>query len=185
MYEEEEQHFFKSVAAGIRDLLITLTVVFLMVTYVAQLTNVSGQSMYPTLNDHDWLVIEKVSMRITPLERFDVVVFPYANNAKVHYIKRIIGLPGETVDIRDGKIYVDGQELQDPFAYEPIYGEDSFTTSFPVTVGEGEYFVMGDNRNNSSDSRYADVGLISRQKIIGKALIRVFPLTHIELIDHS
>lgn len=179
----ESKKALKEAIIWIRDLAIVLAIVWLFITFVGQLTNVSGQSMYPTLNDNDWILIEKVTMRVSGFDRYDVVVFPYANNPKINYIKRVIGLPGDTVDIKDGKILINGEVLQEPVAYEPITGEENFTTQFPAVVPEAAYFVMGDNRNNSSDSRYSDVGFIHKKDIVGKGFLRIFPFTQIGFVD--
>ena len=133
-------------------LLIVLALTFLVVTYVGQRTKVSGSSMEPTLSDGDNLIVDKISYRFSEPERFDIIVFPFRYAEKTYYIKRIIGLPGETVYIDDsGNIYIDGELLAESYGKEPI--TDPGRAYEPITLGENEYFVMGDNRNNSSDSR--------------------------------
>ena len=133
-------------------LLIVLVMTFLVVTYVGQRTKVIGSSMSPTLTDGDNLIVDKISYRFHDPERFDIVVFPFRYADKTYYIKRIIGLPGETVYIdEEGNIYIDGEVLNEHFGKEVI--QDPGRAYEPVKLGTDEYFVLGDNRNNSSDSR--------------------------------
>ena len=128
-------------------LLIVLALTFLVVTYVGQRTKVSGSSMEPTLSDGDNLIVDKISYRFSEPERFDIIVFPFRYAEKTYYIKRIIGLPGETVYIDDsGNIYIDGELLAESYGKEPI--TDPGRAYEPITLGENEYFVMGDNRNS-------------------------------------
>ena len=142
-------------------LLIVLVMTFLVVTYVGQRTKVIGSSMSPTLADGDNLIVDKISYRFHDPERFDIVVFPFRYAEKTYYIKRIIGLPGETVYIdEEGTIYIDGEVLNENFGKEVI--QDPGRAYEPVKLGTDEYFVLGDNRNNSSDSRDPVVGNIHR-----------------------
>ena len=153
-------------------LLIVLVMTFLVVTYVGQRTKVIGSSMSPTLTDGDNLIVDKISYRFHDPERFDIVVFPFRYADKTYYIKRIIGLPGETVYIdEEGTIYIDGEVLNENFGKEVI--QDPGRAYEPVKLGPDEYFVLGDNRNNSSDSRDPVVGNILRDELIGKAWIRI------------
>lgn len=165
-------------------LLGVLIVTFLIVTYVGQRTNVSGASMEPTLHDGDNLIVDKISYRFEEPQRFDIIVFPFRYKEKTYYIKRIIGLPGETVYIdEEGQIYIDGEVLEESYGKEVI--EDPGRAYEPITLGEDEYFVMGDNRNNSSDSRDPVVGNIHRDELIGKAWMRIWPFNKIGMIKHQ
>lgn len=165
-------------------LLGVLIVTFLIVTYVGQRTNVSGASMEPTLHDGDNLIVDKISYRFEEPQRFDIIVFPFRYKEKTYYIKRIIGLPGETVYIdEEGHIYIDGEVLEESYGKEVI--EDPGRAYEPITLGEDEYFVMGDNRNNSSDSRDPVVGNIHRDELIGKAWMRIWPFNKIGMIKHQ
>ena len=139
--------------------------------------------MYDTLENGDNLILEKLSYRFHEPERFDIVVFRYTHKKNTFYIKRVIGLPGETVQIVDSKIYINGEILEENYGYEPI--QDAKRASQPITLGEDEYFVLGDNRNNSKDSRYEDVGNISRDRLIGRAFIRIWPLSDFGLLKHQ
>ena len=165
-------------------LLVVLILTFLVVTYVGQRTKVSGSSMEPMLSDGDNLIVDKLSYRFSEPERFDIIVFPFRYAKKTYYIKRIIGLPGETVFIdEEGNIYINDELLSESYGREVI--EDPGRAYEPVTLGENEYFVLGDNRNNSSDSRDPVVGNIHRDEFIGKAWVRIWPLNKMGMIKHQ
>lgn len=162
-------------------ILIILVVTFLVVQFVGQKTTVNGVSMYPTLEDGDSLIVDKVTYKFSDPKRFDIVVFPFQYQEDTYYIKRVIGLPGETVQIVEGVIYINGQPLTEDYGWETI--EKAGLASDPITLGEDEYFVLGDNRNNSSDSREPSVGNVSKSSIIGKAWIRIWPLTGLGFVN--
>lgn len=165
-------------------LLIVLCLTFLFITYVGQRTRVKGESMMPTLHDHDNLIVDKLTYRFSDPKRYDIIVFPYQYKAKTYYIKRIIGLPGETVLIdTDGNIYINGEILEEDYGAEVIVNPGRAGTE--ITLGDDEYFVLGDNRNNSSDSRDPSVGNIKRSDIIGKAWIRIWPLSDFGILKHQ
>ncbi len=161
-------------------LLLFCGIAFLIVHFVGERTVVSGESMYPTLLDGDNLIIDKISYRFFNPDRFDIIVFPFQYQEGTYYIKRVIGLPGETVQILDGAIYINGRLLRESYGSEEI--RNPGTASSEITLGADEYFVLGDNRNNSSDSREPSVGMIARDKIIGKALLRIWPLSEFGLV---
>ncbi len=155
-------------------ILSVLLVAYLVVHYVGQRTEVIGESMEFTLMDGDNLLVDKLSYRFHDPERFDIIVFPYQYEEATYYIKRIIGLPGETVQInKDGEIFVNGEKLEEYYGREVI--EDPHRAIDPILLGDDEYFVLGDNRNNSKDSRWEDVGNIKRSEITGKVFVRVYP----------
>ena len=165
-------------------LLVVLSLTFLVVTYVGQRTKVSGSSMEPMLYDGDNLIVDKLSYRFSEPERFDIIVFPFRYAEKTYYIKRIIGLPGETVYIDEkGNIYINDELLKESYGMEVIV--DPGRAYETVELGENEYFVMGDNRNNSADSRDPVVGNIHRDEFIGKAWMRIWPLNKMGMIKHQ
>lgn len=170
---------------GWMALYIVLIIAFtwFVVTFVGQRTEVSGSSMETTLSDKDQLIVDKMTYRFRDPKRYDIVVFPYQYQDNTYYIKRIIGLPGETVQILSGMVYIDGMRLDEHYGNEIM--ENPGIAEEPLTLGEDEYFVLGDNRNNSSDSRASDVGLIHRKDLIGRAWIRVWPLSQIGVIHHE
>lgn len=182
--------FFREVFSTLLYVAVVLGLTYLLITYVGQRTVVDGASMEPTLADGDNLIVDKISYRFQDPERFDIIVFPFQYQEGVYYIKRIIGLPGETVWIdTDGSIYIDSGEgmtlLEESYGKQVISPEHIGRAANPIVLGEEEYFVLGDNRNNSSDSRTDMVGNIKRDDIIGKAWVRVWPLSDFEVVAHQ
>lgn len=171
-------------------LLGVLCLTWLVITFVGQRTEVDGSSMEPTLYDKDNLIVDKISYRFRDPQRFDIIVFPFKypdeNGNTTYYIKRIIGLPGETVQIdQQGNIYINGEILEENYGREVIDPDHIGIASSPIVLGEDEYFVMGDNRNHSSDSRTQIVGNIKRKDIIGRAWVRIWPLSKIGVLKHQ
>lgn len=164
-------------------IVIVVVVSYLVVTFVGQRTQVSGESMETTLSDGDHLIVDKISYRFRDPKRYDIVVFPYRYEKNTYYIKRLIGLPGETVQIVDGYVYIDGVQLGEHYGNALI--NDPGLAAEPVTLGEDEYFVLGDNRNNSQDSRSANVGVIRRDELLGRAWVRIWPLNKFGVIKHE
>ena len=161
----------KGWGTAIRELIETLIltlVVFLLIRFALPNFRIEGFSMEPNFHDGQYLFVNKLEYALHPPERGDVVVFLPPNQTARDFIKRVIGLPGERVEIVDGVIYIGGVVLREPYPLNP--GSYSFG---PVTVAEGEYFVLGDNRNNSSDSH--SWGMLPEKKIIGKAWISYWP----------
>ncbi len=165
-------------------LLVVLVITYLVIHFVGQRTQVQGESMEPMLQDGDNLIVDKITYHFKAPQRFDIIVFPFQYKEDTYYIKRIIGLPGETVQITgEGTIYIDGEVLEEGYGREVI--RDPGNAYSPVTLGEDEYFVLGDNRNNSSDSRSSSVGLIHRKDIIGRAWVRIWPFSKISVLKHQ
>ncbi|WP_034452117.1 signal peptidase I [Butyrivibrio sp. AE2032] len=167
---------FKEILSTVLYLLVIFVLTFLFITFIAQRTEVSGSSMEPTLQDRDSLLVDKVSYRFHDPDRFDIIIFPYKYGDKQYFIKRVIGLPGETVRVDyDGNIYINGNILEENYGAEVII--DPGVAATEITLGEGEFFVMGDNRNHSMDSRDPSVGNISKKDILGRAFIRIYPFS--------
>lgn len=165
-------------------LLVVLCAAYLIITYVGQRTQVSGSSMETTLSDGDNLLVDKITYRFSEPKRFDIIVFPFQYDTDTYYIKRIIGMPGETVQIDyDGNIYINGSLLEESYGREVI--QNPGRAAEPITLGKDEYFVMGDNRNNSSDSRDPSVGNIHRKDIIGRAWVRIWPFSKFGVLKHQ
>lgn len=165
-------------------LLAVVCIAYLIVTYVGQRTQVSGGSMETTLSNGDHLLVDKISYRFKDPERFDIIVFPFQYDKDTYYIKRIIGMPGETVQIDyDGNIHINGKILEEDYGREVILNPGRAYE--PIELGEDEYFVMGDNRNSSSDSREPAVGNIHKSDIIGKAFVRIWPLSEFGILKHQ
>ncbi len=178
----------KSIGRELLEWLIYIAIIvgvtYLIITYVGVKTKVSGSSMETTLHDSDSLIVDKLSYNFMEPERYDIVVFPYEYEENVYYIKRIIGLPGETVQIIDGLVYINGDVLE-----SDVYGtelmESAGIAETPIVLGEDEYFVLGDNRNHSADSRDQSVGVLSGEDLIGKAWIRIWPISQFGALDNE
>ena len=161
----------KNIGKSLLGLLLYFVLIFgaayLFGHFVVGQVAVDGPSMNDTLQDGDRLLMNKFTYRFKQLDRYQIVVFKYAYDTDTDYIKRVIGLPGETVQIDDdGNIYIDGELLEENYGKEVI--EDPGMAVDEITLGDGEYFVLGDNRNNSEDSRYADIGMVKKRYIVGK-----------------
>ena len=164
-------------------IVIVVAASYVVVTFVGQRTQVSGESMETTLADGDHLIVDKISYRFRDPKRYDIVVFPYRYAENTYYIKRIIGLPGETVQITDGYVYINGTLLDEHYGNAVM--NNPRLAAEPDTMGPDEYFVLGDNRNNSQDSRSANVGVIHRDELLGRAWIRIWPLDRFGVIKHE
>ena len=183
-HKQKMKNILKEVLSTSIYLLVVLCVAYLIITYVGQRTQVSGSSMESTLSDGDNLIVDKISYRLGEPERFDIIVFPFQYEPKTYYIKRIIGMPGETIEIDDyGTIYINGEVLEENYGREVMI--TAGVASEPIVLGDDEYFVLGDNRNNSSDSRTASVGNIKREDIIGRAWLRIWPLSEFGILQHQ
>lgn len=184
MEKEKKKINLKDTVSFIIYIAVVFVITYLVITYVGQRTEVIGTSMEYTLSDGDNLIVDKISYRFHDPERFDIIVFPYQYKEDTYYIKRIIGLPGETVQIDDdGTIYIDGEELKESYGREVI--KNPGTAAEPIKLGEGEYFVLGDNRNASSDSRDPSVGIIKQDDIVGRAWLRIYPFSKFGFIKHK
>ena len=176
----------KEMISTLAYLLGVLCLTWLVITFVGQRTEVDGSSMEPMLSDMDNLIVDKITYRFADPKRFDIIVFPFKQQENTFYIKRIIGLPGETVQIDEqGNIYINGELLQENYGREIIAPENVGIAINPIVLGEDEYFVMGDNRNNSIDSRKEIVGNIKREDIIGRAWVRIWPLAKFGILKHQ
>src|ERR671932_1204320 len=180
--DETRRHFWSEARLLLRDLVFALLVAALFVVFVVQPVKVEGTSMLPRLHDGERIFVNKlIYYHLPPVERGDIVVFWYPDDPSKSYIKRVIGLPGETVQMRAGRIFVNGKELQEPYLENSlnVAGGDEP----PTYVKPHYYFVMGDNRDNSSDSR--SWGLVPEKYIYGKALFRYWPLSKVSIIRHE
>ena len=165
----------------IQSLIIAGVLAFFIITFVAQSFVVDGQSMAPTLENGERLFVNKFIYRFREPERNDIIVFRPKGQGNIRYIKRFIALPGETIFIKDGVTYIDGEPLQENFIKEEMLR--NFAAQ---TVPADSLFVMGDNRNNSSDSRILSyVGFVDYASIAGKAFWVYWPLNHMRLIEHK
>lgn len=166
-------HLRRELRGWTRDLAVALGLALVIIIFLYQPVKVEGTSMNPLLSDQERIFINKFIYHFEPIDRGDVVVFWYPLDRSKSFIKRVVGLPGETVEIREGKVYVDGKELADQFV--PSSYLDGSTYG-PVEIAQDEYFVMGDHRDSSNDSRV--FGPVPRQYIYGKAVFAYWPVDH-------
>ena len=183
--EGKKKSVMREIIGTIAYVAVICLVVFLVLRFVGQRTVVNGHSMDPTLANQENLIMDKLSYHFTDPKRFDIVIFPGPEEGGEHpyYIKRVIGLPGETVQIIDGKVYINGEELTDDVYGITDYIEEPGIAAEPLTLGEDEYFCLGDNRPVCYDSRYEAVGSVHRSEIIGKVWIRIWPLSKFGPVD--
>ena len=178
--KQEEVPAGKRLRNSIIELGIYIAVIVICVAfvpkYVLQRTIVDGKSMMNTLKNGENLLVEKVSYHFTDPGRFDVIVFyPHGRDSSDYYIKRVIGLPGETVQTKGEDIYINDKKIEENFGKDPI--ADPGIAEKPVKLGDDEFFVLGDNRTVSEDSRYEKVGPVKRENIEGRAILRIYPLS--------
>lgn len=156
---------------------IAIVLAAFIITFIAQSFVVEGSSMEPSLHNRERLLVNKLVYRFREPQRGDVVVFRYPANPKRKFIKRVIGVPGDVVEVRDGHVILNGQVLEEDYTMDLTYGVFG-----PEVVPEGHYFVLGDNRNNSDDSRFPDVGFVPGANIVGKAFVTWWPPGEIGLV---
>ena len=161
---------------AIVDIIVIVCAAFLMINFFFDNTSITGHSMNNTLKNDDVMLVNKVAFKYRDPKRYDVIIFkPNIGNVSDYYTKRIIGLPGETVQIIDGKVYIDGDVLKDDVIDEVIYNAGN--AAKPIKLGYNEYFVLGDNRNNSDDSRFSNVGFVKYEDIVGMPWFVVYPFS--------
>lgn len=178
--EEEEPTFVEELLSWVWTIGSAVVLAFLITTFLIVNAKVPTGSMENTVMTGDRLIANRLSYLFSDPERYDIVVFKYPDDESVLYIKRIIGMPGDTVEVRDGHVYVNGdpEPLREDFLKEPMeYSHDGYIIPGEgvYEVPEGCYFMMGDNRNHSSDSRFWNQHFVKREKILGKAVFRYFP----------
>lgn len=160
---------------------VVIIIAFFIIKYIGQRTEVVGSSMEPTLIGAENLIVDKLTYRFKNPERYDIIIFPYRDSSGRYYIKRVIGLPGETIYINErGDVFIDGVKLEEDYIKEKA--TNAGLASVPLELGENEYFVLGDNRNNSVDSRVPEVGLVTKDEIIGRAILRVWPINKFKIL---
>ncbi|MDE6313992.1 MAG: signal peptidase I [Lachnospiraceae bacterium] len=181
MREEMDYDLLKEVAGWIFEIILVIGIAFVLVYFVGEKTNVIGASMEPTLYNRDEVIINKFIYKLTDPQREDVIVFQPNGNKNTHFtIKRVVGLPGETIQIEDGVLKIDGKVYESKYIKVEI--KDAGIASDAVILGEDEYFVIGDNANNSEDSRFANVGNVDKQDIEGKVWFRVSPVKNMGFV---
>ncbi|MDO4478332.1 MAG: signal peptidase I [Lachnospiraceae bacterium] len=181
--EPEEEAPEKSLGRELLEYVVLIAVValavFLLTQFVIVNARIPSSSMENTIMKNDRIFGNRLAYLSSDPERFDIVIFKYPDDESKLFIKRVIGLPGETVVIEDGKVYIDGslEPLDDSFCPEVPRGDYG-----PFVVPEGHYFMMGDNRENSRDSRFWENKYVSRDQILGKAALRYWPINKIGMV---
>ncbi len=168
---EERPSAWAIIWSYLKIIIVAFLVAFVLRAYVFDITMVDGTSMYPSLADGDKLVTAKINYYFTDPQRGDIVVLNAPDLPGHDYIKRIIGMPNERLTIRNGTVYIDGKELHEPY----LNGLETLG-DVDLVIPDGYYFVMGDNRPDSRDSREEKIGVISRDDINGKAILRLLPI---------
>ncbi len=164
---------FDELFSWVTTIVFALALAWFITQFIIVNAKIPSSSMENTVMKGDRLVANRLSYLFSDPERFDIVVFKFPDNEDLYYIKRIIGLPGEKVEIRDGKVYINDSDtpLDDSFIAEPMIPEEDMVYQVP----EGSYFMLGDNRNNSADSRRWNNKFVKKEKILGKAIFKYFP----------
>ncbi len=162
----------------VKIFLLALVIIIPFRIFIAEPFVVSGSSMLPNFHNKDYLIIDRLSYHTRQVERGDVVVLKYPKDTSQYFIKRIVGLPGETVAFREGHVIIynqehpDGWQLQEPYLPSQV---ETIGSAEPVTLAEGQYFALGDNRMASSDSRIW--GILPQDDIVGRVWLRIFPMS--------
>ena len=165
----------KDIIELIKSIFIAIIAAVLIITFVFETVSVDGQSMSPTLAHKDRLIVEKVSYYFRKPKVNDIIVLKYPADTREKFIKRVIAVAGDEVKIEDNRLFINGIEKDEP------YIKERFINGYynKVTVPENTIFVLGDNRNNSKDSRFSDVGFVNLKLVVGKAALRIFPFNKI------
>lgn len=172
----------KEIIIWILEIAIVLGIAFVFVYFIGLRTSVVGQSMAPTLDNRQEILINRFIYSVTDPRPNDIIVFlPNGNEKSHYYVKRVIAVPGDTVQIKDGSVYVNGEPFEEKVETAEIL--DAELAAEEIKLGEDEYFVLGDNRNNSEDSRYANIGNVKKEYIIGKAWFITSPLEDFGFLD--
>jgi signal peptidase I len=179
MFNRIENPILRGIAEWIVTLVLAILLFFVVREFLFRTARVDGTSMSPTLEHGDTVILNRLVYHIGTPKAGDIVAFPNPANPSVYFIKRVIGVPGDTVELIDGVFFVNGEQLEDDFSSELIIGRVNMGT---LVVEEGYFFVLGDNRNNSQDSRFPDVGTIHASDMIGRAGIRIWPLGRLGLV---
>jgi signal peptidase I len=167
----------------VRFALVALIIVIPIRFFVAEPFVVSGLSMFPTFNNGDYLIVDKISYELGSPKRDDVVVFRYPNDTTKFFIKRIIGLPNETVDIKGNDVTITNATHSQGFKLDQPFVQNIADNDTHFVLGSDEYFVMGDNRSASSDSRYW--GAVKKSLLVGKAFLRLLPINKVDILPGS
>jgi signal peptidase I len=176
--EKPRSHVWRALWELVHDLSVAVLFCFFLITFVAQAFRVQGTSMLPLLHDSERIIVNKFVYRFQPIARGDVVVFWYPKDPSVSFIKRVIALPGDVIEIRRGSVHVNGRVVPEAYVRAGFKDDDSYP---PEEVKRGYYYVLGDHRNSSNDSR--NWGQVPEKYIYGKAFFRFWPLDKLGFIE--
>ncbi len=180
--DKKRKKIIKEITIWVVEIIAVILLAYFLVEYAVEKTTVVGESMETTLQEGDKLIVNKLAYRFSKPKRFDVIVFKQSGKEHSYYnIKRIIGLPGEKVQIKDGIVYINDEPIKEKTVVEAI--KNPGLAVEPITLEDKEYFVLGDNRNLSEDSRFANIGNVVFDDIIGKAWIRLKPFNFVNELN--
>lgn len=174
---EDEPHWFGLMVREVVETVGLAVIIFLIIRIGIQNYRIEGASMEPNFHDGEYLIVNKLAYRLGEYERGDVIVFKYPNDPSKDYIKRVIGLPGDTVEIRGGQLFVNGNQIEEPYEHMPNVRDEP-----PTVVDAGHLYVMGDNRPASSDTR--SWGQLGQEFVIGQAWLAIYPFDQAGLVEH-
>lgn len=177
-YQNEEQNIIRVAASWVVDIAVALAFAWFCLHSFGNQVSVAGQSMSPLLNSGDVVLANRLVYDLGKPERLDVVVFEREEGNKS--VKRVIGIPGDVVQIIDGLIYINGEKADFPDGLDQV--SLAGAAKDPITLGEDEYFLLGDNRDSSEDSRFANIGNVKEEQIMGKVWLRLFPFIDVKWI---
>lgn len=169
-----ERSAASSLLREIAEVVVLAVILYIGISFAVQAVHVEGLSMWATLDDNDYLIANKIDYRLHGPQRGDIIILRPPTSNSTDFIKRVIALPGERLLIRDGSVYINGHLLHEPYLPEEWTIDNTWNNGVETTIPPNYYFVMGDNRNRSQDSRF--FGPISRDRIDGKAWFRIWPL---------
>lgn len=165
-YVERRNRMIRKIGFWIAEVVVCILLAFFIIQFCVQTITIHGDSMQPAYEDGDRVIVNKFYYKIGSPERYDAAVIELEEESNSYYtVKRVLGLPGETVQIVDGKVMINGSEIETPFTEEIL---SAGLAAYSIELKENEYFVMGDNCNNSEDSRMANIGNIEKKQFVGK-----------------
>ncbi len=165
------------------SIIVAVALAFCIRTFLVEPYMVEGSSMYPTLKHHERLIVDKLSYFITDPKRGEIVVFRYPKDESRDFIKRVIAVGGDTIEMRDGQVIVNGAELEENYIYKNDPKGRNMSNYRKSVVPQGHIFVLGDNRNNSEDSRYKGVDFVPHRLVKGRAIMAFWPLNSFRVIS--
>ncbi|MBT6401511.1 signal peptidase I [candidate division WWE3 bacterium] len=176
-----KESLLKSLLDIVEVVFISSSITILTFLFLAQPLEVTGESMLPTFQDKEQIIVEKVSIKYKPLERGEITVVRHPDNQQVFLIKRVIGLPGETIHFNEGDVFINGEILLEPYLNENTltWGKTYIADGESITLNEDEYVMLGDNRDNSLDSR--SYGPVSKENLVGRSFVVYYPIKNIRL----